>query len=268
VGGSAIAVGLGALGWCYHLGNKVAAIEQQLADGGNTKIVAQLKNPASPQQLQANLATLSAQIQTAQVEGVKPNDKKAVALSQALSQVVKSSPDLPEAWHAAVQLVDYRYQPQNESSTDLPNCLDSVGDNQFSRGSYLRLNHADGTTNIVPVNRPIKGAETVAVVHASHCTLDLDDDGGFFSTTAGQDFKESMAMEPNTKEFILAVSDAHIKYSGGKVIPVNELWCQRCSFDIRPAPELPNKTIQTVTTRLLASTNTEDQIKIPFEKVG
>jgi hypothetical protein len=98
---------IAALGWCWSLASKVTAIQQQLADGGNTKIVAELKSPESTEQLQANLATVAAEVQTARVKGAQPNQKTA-ALSQAVSQVIRREPTIPEVWQAASQLVSFR----------------------------------------------------------------------------------------------------------------------------------------------------------------
>ena len=93
-----------ALIWCYHLGAKVTAVEQQLADGGNAKIVAELKSPKSSAQLQANLSTVIAQVQTARVDGKQPNAKKVNALSDALSEVVKTVAPAPGNMASGISL--------------------------------------------------------------------------------------------------------------------------------------------------------------------
>jgi hypothetical protein len=92
------------------------------AGAASSKIVAELKSPKSPQQLQANLNTVVADIQTATANGNKPNEKKVAALSGALSQVVKKNPELPEAWRAVATLVSYRSSDVLRLHASMPDC--------------------------------------------------------------------------------------------------------------------------------------------------
>ena len=79
--------------WAWFITNNVIAIKQQLADDGNKQIVAELTNPESPQQLQANLSTVVAQVRSVRVNGKKPDPKKIAGLSNAVAQVIRQDLD-------------------------------------------------------------------------------------------------------------------------------------------------------------------------------
>lgn len=145
---------LAAFAWCWTLGSRVTAIQQQLADGGNTKLVAQFKTPESGEQLAANLLTVAAAVQTARAKGVEP-DNKTAALSKAVSQVIQRDPAIPEAWQAASQLVSFRTVDfvRNKS---LPPC-DTAGAKPVEKW------HGTADHN----------AEVEAGYFYSNCTLDL-----------------------------------------------------------------------------------------------
>jgi hypothetical protein len=108
-------IALAAIAWCIHLNTKVAVIES----GGDTKLVTQLESPKSPQQLQASLTTVLAQVQTAQAEGKKPDAKKLRNISSAVNTVVKKNPELPEGWRVASALISYDSPQPN---VELPDC--------------------------------------------------------------------------------------------------------------------------------------------------
>jgi hypothetical protein len=67
--------------WAAYITTSVIALKQAVSDGGNIKLVAQLKAPASPQQLRATLSTVTGQLQTIQVSHAKPNPQKISGLS-------------------------------------------------------------------------------------------------------------------------------------------------------------------------------------------
>jgi hypothetical protein len=129
-------LGFGWLTWAslaiISIKGDMQAIKQKIKDGGLGDIVSELKEPKSNQQLQANLSTVTAQIQTARINGEHPDEKKVEALSGALSQVVRHNPDLPEVWRAASELISYRSlnvpldQRTGVSDVNLPNCTDSA----------------------------------------------------------------------------------------------------------------------------------------------
>jgi hypothetical protein len=111
-----------AIAWGSYITVNVVSMRQAMADGGNAKLVAELKAPKSTQQLQANLITVTAQIQAARVDGKKPNPQKLRALSGALTQVVQKNPDLAEGWRAVAVLASYRTSDVLENASALPDC--------------------------------------------------------------------------------------------------------------------------------------------------
>ncbi len=97
LGVAILTIGVCAFTWCYNIGVRVGQIQQADHERG-VDIVAQLKSPKSTEQLQTNLIKVSAQIQTAQVQGKLPDQSKVLPLSNVLSGIVKSNPDMPTAW--------------------------------------------------------------------------------------------------------------------------------------------------------------------------
>lgn len=110
------------LTWGAYITVNVISMKQAITDGGNTKLVAELKVPKSPLQLHANLATVTAQIETARANGVQPNPQKVRALTGALSQVVQNDPKLVDAWRAVATLASYSTSEIIEKSALLPDC--------------------------------------------------------------------------------------------------------------------------------------------------
>lgn len=107
--------------WGAYITVNVISMKQALTDQ-NTKLVTELKEPKSPEQLQAGLSTVIAQVQRARVEGKPPNPQKVEALSKAVSEVVQSDPNLPEAWSAAAELISYRTGATHPAAAHLPPC--------------------------------------------------------------------------------------------------------------------------------------------------
>ena len=119
-------VGAAWMGWLsimlFGMKGDIQALKQKVKDGGTGDIVSELKQPKSPQQLQASLNTVIAEIQTAHVEGKKPDNKKSAALSTALYDVAKGHPNLPEAWRAAATLVSFQSTNVASLAPSLPEC--------------------------------------------------------------------------------------------------------------------------------------------------
>lgn len=234
VAGATFLLGISALAWCYHLGNKVAAIEQQLADGGNARIVADLKNPKSQQELQANLSTVIAQVQTARVNGTKPNAKKVEALSGALTHVIQSDPQLPEAWQAAAQLVSFKSSPQGRP-VDTP-C--------FTGGPMQDM------------NEPPLGANNYSLsIIAANCVADISDAENFSRANGSYIADWEQKLAPRRVSIIVRFIGAHIIYRGGPLFPnVTGFVFQNCTFDIA-VPVVPPPGGRTVTQQLLEAKN-------------
>lgn len=200
-------VGMGALGWSVHIGNKVTAIEQQLVDGGNTKLVSELKLPKSPQQLQANLTMVTAQIRTARANGTKPNAQKVAALSDALSAVVQKDPNLPEAWQAATELVTYRStQPATIQKACFGKSMSSV------------------------LNNSVNGIKLPDSLSDIDCSIDLGDIESFKSNPDIKDLKLNLDGTLSSPLGI-ELTHAHVIYHGGPIIPFTILRCVACTYD-------------------------------------
>lgn len=234
---AAIAVGLGAMGWCWHINDrintveqKITAIEQELADGGNAKLVAELRAPKSTEQLQANLATITAQIQTARVNGEQPDAKKVEALSKALAQVVQKNPQLPEAWQVAGELISYRAIPAKPAST-LAEC-----------------------SPVVFTGMPQQDWRIPVLLQLQNCTIALDDLAqlspklmGLLARDQGQVYKSALLLR-----------NVHVVYRGGAIaLPVRALIFNNCTFefDLDGSPPAPGNSL---TETLLVATDIRD----------
>lgn len=232
--------------WGAFVTMNVIAMKQQLADGGNTKLVTELKSPKSPDQLQANLSTVVAQIQMARVEGKPPDEKKVAALSGALAKVVQDSPSLPEVWQAAAQLVDYKFQPK-QTDESLPNCLDMVPP---EAPEVDRIQTPDGAVDYPNFSGP-QTQGWMAHIYLGKCVLDLDDEGDFDNTSVGKYFQRVRKHHPQAAIFIIVVQDAVIKYSGGKMLPVSAIQFANCAFEIVPPVSLPSNNTKQLIAQLL-----------------
>lgn len=230
-------------------------------------IVSELRTPKSPEQLQANLTTVTGQIQTARLNGAKPDSKKVDALSGALSQVVHSNPELPGAWQAAVQLVNFKYQPLIENTSSLPNCLEYIQDSDKSiwDGPPAALDSSQPGWH--PVTRfgddgPLIHLHYAIIFKVSNCHLDLDDQGTFPLTKMGHMLAEAKAHHQSTELISLILTDAHVTYSGGKILPINTIQFRNCSFELKPPAVLPNKYGQSIAEQLLTTKTSDGKIQL------
>ena len=103
-----------------------------------------------------------------------------------------------------------------------------------------------------------------AAVSASNCQLDLDDDGTFNSTAAAHSFDHIKLLSPDVSFRVLILNNAYIKYSGGKMLPVNEIRFTNCSFEIKPSVGTPDKRGQSITTQLLTADTFKGDIQLPY----
>jgi hypothetical protein len=252
---------IGAVTWSVHIGNKVTAIEQSLSDSG-VKLVAELKSPQSPEQLQTNLIKVTAQIETAKVEGKLPDQSKVLSLSNVLSGIVKSNPDMPSAWNAAMQLVNYRFESSAKDISSLPDCLNLplTGVRPEAQGP----SGPDGIPTHHPFNGPPIARKWEGMVAAQNCRLDLDDNGNFASSQAEKDFDDAKRHNSGINYYILEVTNAYITYKGGKLLPINEIRFKNCSFQIEPSFDVPDKRRQSITQQLLEAKNNEGAIQLPI----
>ena len=247
---------LGFGSWMWYITTNVVAIKQQLADGGNKQIVAELRTPKSPQQLLANLSTVIAQVQTARSDGKAADLEKVSSISSALAEVIQRNPNLPEAWQAAANLVDYKYQ--SPRSAPLVNCLDTLP----GTGGFDRMQTTDGVIDFPNLSGP-QTPGWMSHVYLGNCTLKLDDDGTFDSTSVGKFFAEVRKHHPQASRFVLVLENAHVTYSGGNILPVTEIQFTNCTFDLTPPASLPNKWDRALATDLLVASLDHGNIYFP-----
>jgi len=257
-----VTIGIIALSWSYNIGVRVGKLEQADQQRG-IQIVAQLKSPQSPQQLQANLTTVTAQIETAKAEGKPPDSSKVQPLSKALSDVLKKNPDLPVAWNTAMQLVNYRFSPSSLDVSTLPSCLDLP---MHGPQSELQVPGSDGRPTHVPfpANVKLNNEKWEGMVVVQNCRLDLDDDGNFASTSVGKGFEDDLRHQRLINYLVLEVNNAYITYRGGKLLPINEIRFKNCSFQIQPTLDVPDKRRQAITQQLLEAKSNEGAIQLPI----
>lgn len=256
-----VTIGIIAMTWCYNIGVRVGKLEQADAQRG-IQIVAQLKSPQSAQQLQANLTTVTAQIETAKAEGKAPDASKVQPLSNAISDVVKKNPDSPVAWNTAMQLVNYRFSPKTTDLSSLPDCLALP---MIGGRSELQVPGADGTPAHIPFPQNVKLSmeKWEGMVVVQDCRLDLDDDGNFASTSVAKGFEDDKKHQQEINYFVLEVNNAYITYRGGKLLPINEIRFKNCSFHIQPTLDVPDKRRQAITQQLLEAKSNEGAIQLP-----
>jgi hypothetical protein len=207
--------------WVFFVTTNITAMKQQLTDGGNKQIVAELQNPKSPDSLRANLSTVIAQVQVAQVEGRKPVANKVIPLSDAIAKVVASPTAPSEAWQAASQLISYRSSSLDGGPNPSNTCVLGKG-----------FIGPDG-----PV-KPAKSLEPDEVftftLHLSNCTLLLDDP----HIRESEPYKHmadkviELGMPQDRVRVVLVLNNVHIVYEGGE-IPAQRIVCQGCTFDLK-----------------------------------
>jgi hypothetical protein len=185
--------------------------------GGDARLVHELEAPKSPQQLQANLSTITAEIQTARVEGRRPNPRRTELLSVALSKVVEHNPDLSEAWSTTAELISYRSQTMRPAPKQLPRC-DLKGIKPEVKSRTL----SDGGLRIYPG------------FYLSNCSLKLEDVPPL--ALSGKELPKSFPIQTPAEgkiEFPLYLSDGEVIYGGGPITPNAGFVFSHCSFDIK-----------------------------------
>ncbi len=254
------------LGWLTNrlidVQSKVSELRQMVHDGGLGDIVSQLRNPSSPEHLQASLSTVVAQIQTARANKIRPDEQKLKVLSSALSNVVQRVPENPEAWQAAVQLVDYKFQALPAGPIALPNCYDywtgmpsDHTDTIFNQDGTV----AERSNNFIP------DTGATWTVHATFhdCSLNIDYIDNFETTNIGRFFTDVKRHHPGADFLGLILTNVHVTYSGGKIIPVSEIQFINCTFEIKKPTDVPNKEVQAIAGQLLTANTSGGTIQLP-----
>jgi hypothetical protein len=217
-----------ALIWATYITINVIA----LASGGTAKLVAELKAPKSLEQLQANLTTVTAQIQTARVKGIKPDEKKVKALSGALSQVVEHNQNLPEAWSATAELISYQSQILHPTLEQLPAC---------------NLNGLKPETR--PDHTPSGALDYNPGFYLSNCALRLEDVPPLTVTELPSDFGIEF-INPDHRNrvgFPIYLSNGEVIYNGGPIQTKQGFVFVNCVFNLHTLgiPDAPAQDLLT-----------------------
>ncbi len=163
--------------------------------------------------------------------------------------------------NAAVQLVNYRFEPSAKDISSLPDCL-----NLPPTGVRPEVQGPPGPgwhRHISRSKAPAIAQKWEGMVVAQNCRLDLDDNGNFASSYAAKDFEDAKRHNLGINYYVLEVSNAVVTYSGGKLIPINEIRFKSCSFQIQPSIQVPDKRRQSITQQLLEAKSNEGAILLP-----
>jgi hypothetical protein len=203
----------------------IQAIKQSINDHGLGQIVTELKAPKSRQQLQANLSTVIAQVQTARANGKQPDPKKVTAISEAVSQVTQKDPEVPEAWQAASALVSFRnaiHEPSNSIPCEKP----------YSVKIVMLGQHFDPT------------GPASDVLQYRDCVMDIGDLTWF----------EKNDPTPHGAQAAISLTNVHVIYRGGPLLPVRYIVFSGCTFEfqINAPPPQPGRAL---TQTLLAASD-------------
>jgi hypothetical protein len=232
--------------WGWYITTNVVAMKQSLADGGNTKLVTELKAPKSREQLQASLSTVIAQVQTARANGTKPDEKKVNALSAAMYQVVQQHRELPETWQAASQLVSFRTVSFN-ISPNLPPC-DTVHTRPIEKwravtqGNWVMeagyfYSHCKLDLSTLPPQN-VKGTYKLNFVDDGSSAIDHTEHIVNLHVMSGDDYAQ----------LPIYVNDGLIVFTGSQIPFGNELFVfTNCRFELS-VQSVPNKPLEELLT--------------------
>ena len=228
---------------------RLTEIEKQL-----TRLNLATSASLSPGSFASNLQQLGTDIRQAQEKKV---DITGGILNDLQQKLIGTDSGAQGYWPTAVQLVDYKYRAS--ASVSKPrNCLDTVSPDA---PEVDRL-----TTNTGVVDYPsFSGPQTpgwMAHLMLGNCNLNLDDNGDFYSTSAGKFFQRVKEHHPQASLFFLVLNNAHITYSGGKMLPVSGIQFTNCTFEFKPPTGIPSKLTQSITTQLLAANAYQGTIQL------
>jgi hypothetical protein len=148
-------------------------------------------------------------------------------------------------WQAAFQLVSYRSESSNVVSQNSKQSCFLAGD--------IALQQLRNTTDAVVHS----GVEIIG----GNCTLNLDDVDTFHSSSFST-FYEEADRRSLGKPRILALYHATIIYSGGTVIPINQIICDACTFEFRAPLHVPPVPGRLLTDQLLTADLNDGPVKL------
>lgn len=235
--GTIVALLLAGVGfWFWYVTSNLIAIKQQLADGGNKQLVTELTNPKSSQQLEANLSTVIAQVQTARARNQPPNSTKVDQLSKAVGGVLNQRPSLIRGWQAAEELISFRSMPPQENPI---RCRD--------------IPHSP------PKGSPELGTIIESTFFLEGCTISLDGDDADFITKRAEAVARAWG-KPGAVP--VELSFVHIIYSGGDLPKVPYVQFENCTFEFR-SPSVPTRSGENAVRQLLAASDIKNVRVVP-----
>ncbi|WP_103934374.1 hypothetical protein [Bryocella elongata] len=238
------------VGWVAWVSFSIATIKQNVSDANSGKpLITALLDPKSPQQLQASLSTVIATVETAQVQGKRPDQKKVGELSAAMTHVVEQHPTLPQAWQAAAELVNYKFAadsqaiPQTDCNTATRQILPDISD-----------------LDERPLTKDSPPQPDGLLVDLKNCRLDLDDER-FWTVGEGKSILIFQHDHPQYKDIVLRLSMVEIHYSGEKSLaPISRILFKNCRFVITSPTAIPSAPGRRIMTELLAATTNEGSV--------
>jgi hypothetical protein len=202
----------------------------------------------------SNLPQLAVDIKTAREKQITVSAGVIKDLSQKL---LETSSGEHGYWLAAVQFVDFKYLPR-QGSGSLPKCQ-TLSSTPLPPQEEIR--NFDGSITKIP-GQPFPPANWVAKAELLNCVLDLDDNGDWASTSVGRQFQEVKKANPNVSRYVLDLTNVLIKYSGGKLPPVDEIRFTNCWFELPTPADTPNKETQRITTQLLEAERYQGKVNL------
>jgi hypothetical protein len=250
----------------YLIAQRVSHMEGKIGDP-LAATVKGLESPVSDATLAADLQLLSAQIRVDEVRKAQAKPENVQMLASALTEVTKKHPELPETWQAAAQLVNYKYQAQDKSVSELSNCLGGNGE-RYKYSSKFSANAVPSAGNAeqaqIPLDSLLPGVMPAFVLTIRDCALNLDDDGNFPSTLLGRAVEEARKSAPELSAYSLVLNmfNVHVTYTGGKLIPVKGILFRDCTFEFKSRLGIPSKGSQQITSQLLVASASEGKLTV------
>ena len=188
------------------LSTAVAHMEGKIGDPLATT-VRQLDTSQPSDVLAASLAVLASTARLDRVSGRKTSPANVGALSAKVRQVAQASPEIPEAWRAAGEMVSLRSVGFATAKQQLPACF---GSRLF--GSMLDIKVGD------------RMLQDQIVYH--DCSVDLDDVAGWLSTL------NDIYPKADYRKIVLRFNNVVVHYRGGSIVPAQALVFVNCRFDL------------------------------------
>lgn len=225
----------------HDLDVRVGKLEQDLKDHG-LEVVRAIEKPEDQKQLAANLSLVASQVRVARSEHRTPNRDRIARLSSAVEAAAVANPDIPEAWEAAYQLVDYRFSQNAAAASvaaDLPLCLRSS-----NSGHGLKQ-----LENTPPGPKDKEGFHLLV----DSCVIDLDDLDLYEHSEAKIFFKKMRLRSGSTTPRTITFENVIVRYHGGPLIPIEIFEFAGCVFELDAPTGRPPPRAQSLAAQLLVA---------------